>query len=333
MRRITALAALMIALLAVPVLAEVKVKVGDLAYIDGLKENQLHGFGLVVGLQGTGDSKSVLTESSLRNFLKNLGMQEDEAFSTKNTAAVLVTAKLPGFARVGDKIAVSVSSMGDAKSLEGGTLLQSQLRGADDRTYAVAQGPLTFDDAGKGKRAVKTAARIPSGAIIEREIEPEVVVDGAISLILKNWDYSEANQVIKEIEDRFPDSKPEITKGGKIRVVAPADMGLAEFIAGVEAIEITPGAKAYVVVNEHDGTIVMGGEVKLSEALVSREGVIIKIEGKKAKKGSVAHIKESSSVKDLVDSLNMIGASTRDIIAILKALKDAGALHAELVIK
>jgi flagellar P-ring protein FlgI len=333
MKRITAFMILVFTAASVAAFAEVKVKLGDLLFVDGLKENQVYGFGLVVGLQGTGDSKSVLTETSLKNFLKNLGMQEDEAFNSKNTAAVLITGKLPGFVRVGDKIGVSVSSIGDAKSLEGGTLLQSAMRGADDKTYAVAQGPLVFDAAGKGGRAVKTSARIPSGAIVEREIEPEIVTDGAVSLVMKSWDFTEANQIIKEIADRYPDAKPEISKSGKIKVIVPADVNLAEFVAGIEAIEITPGGKACVVVNERDGTIAMGGDVKLSEAVVSKEGVVIKIEGKKAKKGSVAHIKESSTVKDLVESLNMIGAPTRDIIAILKALKDAGALHAELIIK
>lgn len=312
--------------------AEIKVKIKDIAYIDGLKENQIVGFGLVVGLQGSGDSKSALTQSSLKNLLKNMGLHEDENISSKNTAAVLLTAKLPPFVSVGDTITVMVSSLGDAKSLEGGTLVQSPLRGADDKIYAVAQGKLSFDDPGRGRKGIRTAARIIGGGIVEREIEPEIVVEKGISLVMRRWDFSEADMIMKAILEKFPLAKPSVAKGGKIRLEVPENVNLAEFLSAVENIEITPAAPARVVVNERDGTIVMGGEVKISEAVVSKEGVTIRIEGGK-EKGSVAHIKDASTVKDLVESLNYIGASTRDIIAILKALKDAGALHAELVIR
>jgi len=312
--------------------AEIKVKIKDIAYIDGLKENQIVGFGLVVGLQGSGDSKSALTQSSLKNLLKNMGLHEDENISSKNTAAVLLTAKLPPFVSVGDTITVMVSSRGEAKSLEGGILVQSPLRGADDKIYAVAQGRLSFDDPGRGRKGIRTAARIIGGGIVEREIEPEIVVEKGISLVMRRWDFSEADMIMKAILEKFPLAKPSIAKGGKIRLEVPENVNLAEFLSAVENIEITPATPARVVVNERDGTIVMGGEVKISEAVVSKEGVTIRIEGGK-EKGSVAHIKDASTVKDLVESLNYIGASPRDIIAILKALKEAGALHAELVIR
>lgn len=334
-------AALILALawLAVPAMlaAEVKVKVKDIASIDGLKENQVFGFGLVVGLQGTGDSKSMLTQSSLKNLLKNMGLSEDENIKASNTAAVLLTAKLPPFVRVGDKVNVTVSSLGDAKSLEGGTLIQSPLRGADDKIYAVAQGPLSIEEPSKGKKNIRTAGRIIGGGIIEREIDTEIVVENGISLVLYSWDFSAADQILKAAAEKYPESKPAVVKGGKIRLLLPPNISVAEFIAGVQSIEITPGNPAKVVVNEKDGTIVMGGEVKISEAVVSKEGLVIKVEAKKQKgaadRGSVALIKDTSTVKDLVDSLNYIGASTRDIIAILKALKDAGALHAELIVR
>jgi len=140
-----------IALAASVARAEITVKVKDIAFIDGLKENQVFGFGLVMGLQGTGDSQSVLTQSALKNLLKNIGLQEDETIKSKNTAAVLVTGKLPPFVRVGDKITVTVSSIGDAKSLEGGVLVQSPLRGADNAIYAVAQGTRSFDEPARGR--------------------------------------------------------------------------------------------------------------------------------------------------------------------------------------
>lgn len=325
------------ALTAGTVYAETTVKVKDIAFIDGLKENQVFGFGLVMGLQGTGDSQSVLTQSALKNLLKNIGLQEDETIKSKNTAAVLVTGKLPPFVRVGDKISVSVSSIGDAKSLEGGVLVQSPLRGADNAIYAVAQGSLSFDEPARGRKSVKTAARIISGGIVEREIEPEIVVENGVSLVMKNWDFFEADQIIKAIAEKYPGANPAMAKGGKIRLSLPENVAFAEFISTVENIEITPGNRALVVVNEKDGTIVMGGDVRISEAVVSKDGVTIRVEKSKDKgggdKASVAHIKASSTVKDLVDSLNFIGAPTRDIISILKALKDAGALHAELIVR
>ncbi|MBP7603892.1 MAG: flagellar basal body P-ring protein FlgI [Spirochaetes bacterium] len=327
-----------IALAASVARAEITVKVKDIAFIDGLKENQVFGFGLVMGLQGTGDSQSVLTQSALKNLLKNIGLQEDETIKSKNTAAVLVTGKLPPFVRVGDKITVTVSSIGDAKSLEGGVLVQSPLRGADNAIYAVAQGTLSFDEPARGRKSVKTAARIINGGIVEREIEPEIVVENGVSLVMKNWDFFEADQIIKAIAEKYPGANPAVAKGGKIRLSLPENVAFAEFISTVENIEITPGNRARVVVNEKDGTIVMGGDVRISEAVVSKDGVTIRVEKSKgtdkgSDKASVAHIKASSTVKDLVDSLNYIGAPTRDIISILKALKDAGALHAELIVR
>ncbi len=326
------------ALCATAVRAEITVKVKDIAFIDGLKENQVFGFGLVMGLQGTGDSQSVLTQSALKNLLKNIGLQEDETIKSKNTAAVLVTAKLPPFVRVGDKLTVTVSSIGDAKSLEGGVLVQSPLRGADSAIYAVAQGSLSFDEPARGRKSVKTAARIINGGIVEREIEPEIVVENGVSLVMKNWDFFEADQIIKAIAEKYPAAKPVMAKGGKIRLSLPENVAFAEFISTVESIEITPGNRARVVVNEKDGTIVMGGDVRISEAVVSKDGVTIRVEKSKGTdkgpdRASVAYIKASSTVKDLVDSLNFIGAPTRDIISILKALKDAGALHAELIVR
>jgi flagellar P-ring protein precursor FlgI len=338
---------------------EPSVKLRDVMYIDGFKENQVLGFGLVVGLQGSGDSKSAVTQNSLKNILSHIGLESAESFSTKNIAAVLVTAKLPPYARIGDRIDVSVSSIGDAKSLEGGTLVQSALKGADDRVYVAAQGPLSISVSGKGGKEVKTAARIIGGGMVERDIEPDYIAREeikkepgdkeakniettkieSINIVLKIWDFSAADQVIKAVSAKYPESKPSIVKGGKINIVIPKDIAIAEFISSIENIEITPAATARVIINEKDGTIVTGGDVKISQAMVSKEGITVRVEtGKQTAKdgtgkANAAVLKESSTIKDLVDSLNYIGASTRDIIAILKALKEAGALHAELIIR
>ena len=311
--------------------SEIRIKIRDIAFIDGLRGNQVFGFGLVVGLQGTGDSKSALTKSSLKNLLQNLGL-EQEGFDTRNVAAVLITGRLPSFMRVGDKIDVTVSSIGDAKSLEGGILIQSPIKGADDRIYVVAQGPLSIEGAQKRGRAIKTVARITNGGIVVKEIEPDIVVDNSISLVLKNWDFSAANKIMKAVSEKYPESIPAISRGGRIRINVPKDMNIIEFVSTIENLEITSVSSSRVVVNEKDGTIVMGEDVKISEVVVSRDGITIKAEGSE-NKGSAALLKEASTVKDLMDSLNYIGASTHDIISILKALKEAGSLHADLIIQ
>jgi len=332
MRRITIAALCAIILVPALLSAGVTVKLRDITFIEGFKENQVFGFGLVVGLQGTGDTKSMLTRSSMQNLLRNLGLEYGDEYDSKNVASVMITAKLPPYARVGDRLDVTISSIGDAKSLEGGILLQSPLRGADEKIYVVAQGSLSVGSAEAKRKAVKTVASITNGGIVERGIAPDFIVDNSFRLVVMNWDFAVADQIIKALTEKFPGSKPSLVKDGTIRIVIPEGKDISEFIAAVENIEITPSYTARVIINEKDGTIVMGGEVKISEALVSKEGITVRVE-KGDKTSTVAHLKEASTVKDLIDTLHFIGASTRDIIAILKSLKDAGALHAELIIK
>lgn len=312
----------------------ITVKIKEIAYIDGLKENQVFGFGLVVGLQGTGDVKSVLVESSLKSLLKSIGISEEEKYKSKNIAAVLLTANLPAYVRVGDRVDVVVSSIGDAKSLEGGTLIQSPLVGGDGRIYVAAQGALSFASP-KGGRKIRTSASVVNGGIVERALEPNIVANNAFVLVLKDWDYTVANNILKAISGKYQESKPEIINNGRIRILLPQNINIAEFISSIENIEIAPSSGARVVVNEKDGTIVMGGDVKISEVVVSKDGLTVKVESKKGKSDNAnsALLKEASTVKDVVDSLNYIGASTQDIISILKAIKEAGALHANLIIK
>ncbi len=311
---------------------EVPVKIRDLTYMDGLKANQLVGYGIVVGLEGTGDSgRTPVAADSLKNLLKNLGM-ESEDLQTRNTAAVIITAQLPPYVRVGDRVDVTVSSIGDARSLEGGILVQSPLRGGDDRVYLVAQGRLSSSVRTGTNRPVKTVAVIKKGGIIERAIEPEVVQENSVILVLKDWDFTVARNMMESIAEKYPEANPRIVEGSKIRISLVKDVGLAEFLSTIENMEISPGTRARVVINEQDGTIVTGGDVKLSEAMVSKEGVTVKVRGSD-KEVSVSHLKESATVQDLVEALNTIGATTKDIISIMKALSDAGALHAELIIK
>jgi flagellar P-ring protein FlgI len=348
------IAAALILMPLVEAAAGVSIRVKDLSFIDGLKENQIYGYGLVVGLQGTGDTKkSPLTKTSLQNLLKNLGMEGDDVTSV-NTAAVLVTAKLPPFVRIGDRIDVTVSSIGDAKSLEGGILVQTPLRGADNEIYAAAQGTLSMQRSGTAggyganRRNVRTVAMVNNGAVVERELDPTIVFemkraagetagtdaekDKMIFVVLKDWDYSVADAIIKAVAAKYPESRPWMTMGGKIGIRLIESVSLPEFISSIENIEVTPVYKARVVVNERDGTIVTGGDVKISAAMVSREGLTVEIK-ETGKKASASEVKDTASVSDLVDSMNAIGASTADIIAILKALESSGALHAELIVR
>lgn len=323
------------ALLIIPamILSESSVKVKDFSYIDGLKENQIMGYGIVVGLQGSGDSKLPLTNSSMKNLLKNLGISDGDVFKSRNAAAVMITAKLPQVARTGDRIDISVASIGDAKSLDGGILLQSPLKGADDVIYAAAQGSVSLSGNPKNRsRSVKTSGFITRGAVVEREVETEFIKNNSFTIVMSELDFSAADELSKMVEEEYPDSKPVVSQSGKITFTFPADISQSEFISKIMDMEITPKYKAKVVINEKDGTIVMGTDVKISESVVSREGLTVKIEGQD-EKTSTAIIKESATVKDLVDALNYINTSGTDLVAIIKALKEAGSLHAELIIK
>lgn len=313
------------------VYGDVSVKIRDIAVVDGVRENQLFGFGIVVGLQGSGDSRNFsITNESIKNLMKNLGLEGDD-YRSQNSAAVMVTATLPPFARAGDNIDVTVSSIGDARSLEGGVLVQSILRGADNRGYVAAQGQVTVPKSPGNARGVNTVGRIVNGGIVEQELAPGIMVDNTISLTLNRFNFSLANSVINVIKDNFPESDPVLADTGNIRVTVDNEMSMVEFISEIENLEVVPSSKSVVVIFERDATIASGGSVKISEAMVSREGITVEIgEGRE---GSAHHIESGATVKDLVDAMNATGASTIDIIVILKALKESGALHAELIVR
>jgi flagellar P-ring protein precursor FlgI len=317
-------------------MGEVSVKVKNICFIDGYKTNQVYGYGLVVGLQGTGDSKSSLTKNSLKNLLSSMGLQDTEPV-TKNTAAVIISATVPPNLRTGEKIDVYVSSVGDAKSLAGGVLVQSSLKGGDGIVYAAAQGKISLPVSEGTRNSIKTSGSIAGGGVVERDIKPEFIFKTAddkdcIYLVLSKWDYSSADKLIKALKEKLNNSEINLGENGKISITIDDSMPLTEFISSIEDIEIVPELKATVVVNEKDGTIVTGGNVTISEAMVSRKGMTIQIDNSN-KRYSASMLKDSSTVKDLVDSLNAVGANTEDIISILKALKDSGALHADLIVK
>jgi len=316
--------------------AEIPVKVKNICFIDGYKTNQAYGYGLVVGLQGTGDSKSSLTKNSLKNLLSSMGLQESDPV-TKNTAAVILSVTLPPNLRVGEKIDINVSSVGDAKSLAGGILVQSPLKGGDGLIYVAAQGKISFPSGENMRSSVKTAGIVVGGGVVEKEIKPDFIFKTAdnkdfLYLVLNKWDYSTADKLIKALKKKLKNSEINLGDNGRISITIDTALPLSEFISNIENIEVVPETRATVVINEKDGTIVTGGNVTISEAMVSRRGMTVQIENSD-KKLSASIIKDASTVKDLVDSLNVVGANTEDIISILKALKDSGALHADLVIK
>jgi flagellar P-ring protein precursor FlgI len=339
------------------------VRIKDLADIQGIRSNQLVGVGLVMGLQGTGD-KAKMSLQMVRNLMSQFGLTVDEGLvKSKNVASVTVTCELPPFARPGQQIDVTVSTMGDAKSLQGGTLLQVPLKGADGRVYAVAQGPVLvggFSAEGGAARMSKnvvTVGRVPNGALVERDVPMNFSANGTISLLLKDPDFTTAERVALAINSRFGGIASPID-AGMIQIVIPPQFSSSpsSFIANIERLTVEPDMVARVVVNERTGTVVMGGDVKISTVAVAHGNLTVRVTEKpevvqpepfatgrtavqprteiaaEEQAGSLISLGATATVSDLVNSLNSVGATPRDIISILQAVKEAGALHGELVV-
>lgn len=344
-------------------------RIKDIASIQGVRENQLYGYGLVVGLNGTGDRQSSFpTLQTVGNMLRKMGVHVSPSdvsskVRTRNIAAVMVTAKLPPLIRPGAKIDVLVSSLGDASSLDGGVLMQTPLQGADGRVYAVAQGSLStgLGLSGSSRRgAPLTVARIPEGALVEQEVPSTIVQGDYLSIVLKHPDFTTAARIIENINDTFSAPLASASDAGIIQVLIPEETAdnLVGFIASLETISVEPDFKAKVVVNERTGTIVAGKDVKISTVAVSHGNISVQISGSREKSFSqgqsrrssggesfeesiseaisgegtlkVEIMEESVSVYDLVKALNALGIAPKDLIAILQAIKEAGALHSEL---
>lgn len=319
------------------VLAACEVKAArlkDVANIRGVRSNQLVGYGVVVGLAGTGDSKSEFTNKSIGRMLDRLGMKvSGEDVSSKNVAAVIVTASLPAFARSGNKMDITVSALGDAKSLRGGTLIQSPLRAADQQIYAVAQGPILVGQTG-GSGVHETVGRIPDGAMIERDLGQDFASRKMFRLTLQNPDFTTAARVVTIINKELSGKYASALDAGTVDVISPPSYegkGV-ELLATIERLEINPDQAAKVIVNEKTGTVVIGHEVKVSEVALSHGDLSLKVGDEESKKDGerVVLMKESASVGDLVNAMNKLGVSPKDLIAILQSIKAAGALHGEL---
>lgn len=342
-----------------------RVLIRDVTQIEGVRDNQLVGYGLVIGLRGTGDrQQTFFTVQTLANVLQRMGVQiAPGVVVVKNVAAVFVTASLPAFSRPGMKLDVTVSSVGDAKSIEGGVLLFTALRGIDGQVYAEAQGPLVvggYTEGGAGNvRTVNhpTVARIAEGGTIERGVSVDLTRFKTVSLLLRNSDFTAARDIADVINKDF--AKPIANAVDSSRVdVDVAGSGAASvpvLIARMQNLAIMFHAPAKVVVNERTGTIVMGGDVKLSPVSVIHGSLTIEVETAfivsqpspfsstgtttvvpdtrltvKDPPAQSILMKEGANVDELIKGLHAIGATSHDIIAILQAIKAAGGLQAEL---
>jgi len=346
-------------------------RIKDLSSIKGVRNNQLIGFGLVIGLAGTGDSATNVFFSiqSVFNMLKKMGVTipagEIDALKFKNVATVMVTAELPSFARQGDRIDVTVSSVGDSKSLQGGTLLMTPLKGPDSNTYGVAQGPLSiggFAVAGGGAGAQKnhkTVGRVVNGALVERELPHKFNAKGELIFALKKTDFTTARRISQAINNELKDQSAFVMDGRTIKVEVPKYYlnNTSELIARIETLNVEPDIAARVIVDERTGTVVMGENVRISTVAVAHGSLFIQIKGETAVDDDPPPVAEPGSVNpertavpieegedkllvmskgaslgDIVNGLNAIGVTPRDLIAILQSIKAAGALHAELVV-
>lgn len=311
----------------------------DIASIRGVRENQLIGYGLVVGLKGTGDSATEFTSKSFSRLIEKMGVKlEKSDLQSKNVAAVIITASLPAFAKAGNPLDITVSSVGDASSLVGGTLLQAPLRAANDEVFAVAQGSISVT--GDGKEIHTTSGRIPNGAIIERDIQADFSSRKMYRMTLHNPDFTTAARTILTINKELGGQYATAKDAGTIDIVTPVsyeNRGV-ELMATIESIDINPDQKARVVINEKTGTIVIGEKVKISKIGLSHGSLSLKVADDKAKKSKdavadkVTVLDTGANVGDLVQALNKLGVSPKDLISILQSVKAAGALHGELEI-
>lgn len=308
----------------------------DVASIRGVRENQLIGYGLVVGLKGTGDTQAEFTSKSFGRLIEKLGVQLDNKdLTSKNVAAVIITATLPPFAKAGNPLDITVSAVGDATSLVGGTLLQAPLRAGNDEIFAVAQGAISV--LGDGKEVHTTVGRVPNGAMIERDIQADFASRKMYRMTLHNPDFTTAARTILTINKELGGQYASAKDAGTIDIITPAayeNRGV-ELMATIEAIEINPDQKAKVVINEKTGTIVIGEKVKISKVGLSHGNITLKVVDEKTKKltpseDKVALLDTGANVGDLVQALNKLGVTPKDLISILQSIKAAGALHGEL---
>ena len=316
------------------------VRIKDIAYLQGVRGNQILGLGLVTGLSGKGDSQSSpMLQSSLSTLMSNFGFSMTPAdIRSRNCAVVMVSGELPPFAREGDTMDVSVSSIGDARDLSNGILLQTNLQAANGQVYAVAQGSVLGTPDPSGAR---TVGRIPNGAIIERQALSQYIQGSAVSLVLRNPDFITADAVQKAIEAAFPDVKTTSTDPSIIQIPIPEAQRAAPvaFLAQLEALTLTPDGSGRVVINSSSGVIVMGDKVRIGKVVVSYMSARVTVgspsyqsSSQKTAASDLFTIPDTATVDDFVTALKTVGLKADAIIAILQAIEKAGSLFGTLVI-
>lgn len=364
--------AIIVSLLIFLVLPAQAARIKDIASLTGVRSNSLIGYGLITGLNGTGDDmkKSVFTLQAIYNLMIRNGITVDpdnlRNIKLKNVAAVMVTADLPAFAKPGSTIDVQVSSIGDAKSISGGTLIMTPLKGADGNVYAVAQGPLTngaFAYGGKAAKVQKnhpTAGRIANGATIENTVPVDLGIAGQLNYQLDNADFTTASNISQAVNQLYGPDTAFPTDSGSVAISVPQIFQdhMVQFISSIETIEVDIDSVARVVVNERTGTVVMGKNVTLSTVAVSHGNLSLVIDERAdvvqpnpfafgqtvetprtditlvEEEGqlTVLNMKEDVNIGDVVSALNAIGATPRDLIAILQAIKASGSMQGDLII-
>ena len=339
------------------------VRIKDIATFSGVRDNQLIGYGLVVGLAGTGDKKdSVFTLSSMKNMMDRMGVGVDsKALKIKNVASVMVTARMPVSAKPGSRLDVTVSSVGDATSLLGGVLLQTALKGVDGKTYTLAQGPLTvggFSVTGAAASVTKninTVGLIPGGGIVERAIPFEFNQQDKLTLNMRNGDFSTAQQIAERLNAAMGGPYARAVDGGTVSMEIPPQYknNLVPLMASMENLAVNPDTPAKVVVDEKTGTVVLGRDVRITRAAVAHGNLQITVQESEqvSQPGPFSQgqtvvtpqtdinvrqedrrlmMVEGATLQELVDGLNAIGATPRDLISILRTLQASGSLHAAL---
>lgn len=362
---------LMIALVCVsaPTAEAASSRIKDLTVIAGARDNQLVGYGIVVGLAGDGDKDPVYTVQSMANVLQRFGVNvPPQTISSKNVAAVMVTADIRAFTKNGSRLDVTVSAMGDAKSLNGGVLLQTPLLGADGKIYAVAQGAVAVGgfiggSGGAGGATVQknhpTVAKISGGALIEHEIPTEIVRNNFIELLLREPDFTTAARMAQAINNKYA-NLAQAMDPMSVRVQLPEGMELSpvDFIARIEMVEVTPDVPARIVINERTGTIVATSRIKVSSCAVSHGELTISVASSldvsqpnplsqsgttavtprtdtkvNEAKGTMIVLQDMPTIEKVAQGLNSMGVTPRDMMAIFQTMKEVGALQAELIMR
>jgi len=320
----------------------------DLATVQGVRNNQLIGYGLVVGLEGTGDGKkAAFTSQSLVNMMGNLGVQlSKDDVRVRNVAGVMVTAQLPPFVKSGQTVDVVLSSLGDATSLQGGTLLPTQMKGLDGKVYAIAQGPASIGGFEPEIRDIDqqrkhlTVARIPGGATVEREVPVNFSGKQEIVLSLKSADFTTVARMVACINETLGGDYAKAADGATVHVEVPESSAGKEvaLLARLENLEVIPDGPARVILDERTGTVVMGENIRIGKIALSHGNLSLQVSGPESagkeqtgKIGdTVVRFPEGASLGEIVRALNSIGVNPRDMIAIFQSIKAAGALQAEL---